>query len=87
MVTGGLLSATRKENFAYLRGRKKFPLAVNNTSMSAADMMLIDLRSCIENQDNRLIRKSREPWISESTWKLIDLRASRCGNQTITPVE
>jgi hypothetical protein len=87
MVVGGLLSATQRENFAYLRGRKKFPLAVDDTSMSEADMMLRELRGQIDTQDNRLIRKSREPWISDSTWKLIDLRASRCGNQTITPIE
>jgi hypothetical protein len=83
------MSATHRENFAYLNGCKRFPLKrnTNKTTMSKADMMLNEFRSLLDTRDDRPAWKSREPWISDRTWKLIDQCASQHGNQTITPGE
>jgi hypothetical protein len=89
MVMGEIITATRRENFAYLRGHKRFPLKrnKNTTTMSIADVMFSEFRSLIDTRDDQPAWKSREPWISENTWRLIDQRASRGGNQTMTQAE
>lgn len=86
MVTGGILSATRRENFAYLRGRKQFPLQ-KTEEMSDADKLHQELKDSIDMNDTYVTRRKREPWISETTWKLIDKRASQRNNQKITSAE
>jgi exonuclease III len=89
MVMGEIMPATRRENFAYLRGRRRFPLKrnKNTTTMSTAYVMFSEFRSLIDTRDEQPTWKSREPWISENTWRLIDQRASRGGNQTMIQTE
>jgi hypothetical protein len=87
MVTGGILSATRRENFECLRGRKSFPLRTT-ANLSEADQLHQQIKDSVDTNDTNVIRKTREPWISEATWKLIDKRVSQRDNdQSITPVE
>jgi hypothetical protein len=60
----------------------------NTTTMSEANTMFTEFRSLVlDTYDDRPAWKSREPWISDRTWKLIDQRALQRGNQTITPGE
>lgn len=82
MVTGGITSATQRENLAYLQGRKRFPLQVT-AFMSNTDKLHQELMDSVDVDDVIIIRKTKDPWISDATWKLIDKHASQRNNQTI----
>jgi hypothetical protein len=77
MVSGGLLSATKAENIKYLRSRRQFPLRTQPTIPNTIESKYTNLKQCIEKEASEVECKAKAPWISESTWKLIDSRASK----------
>jgi hypothetical protein len=77
MVSGGLLSATKAENIKYLRSRWRFPLRTQPTIPNTIESEYTNLKQCIEKEASEVERKAKAPRISDSTWKLINSRASK----------
>jgi hypothetical protein len=88
MVTGGLQSASKHENTAYLRSRRKFPLRIQHTTTThATENEYSKLKQYIESHTSEVERKTRAPWISSDTWRLIDSRASKTKSRSFLPGE
>jgi hypothetical protein len=88
MVTGGLQSVSKRENIAYLRSRRKFPLRIQHTTMThPTENKYSKLKQYIESHTSEVEWKTRAPWISSDTWKLIDSRASKTKSQSFLPGE
>jgi paraquat-inducible protein B len=88
MVTGGILSAPKTEHKKYLRCRRKFPLRRQTTTSNVtAETEYDKLKQHIEIQAPEINRATKTPWISDSTWKLIDARASKSKRQSFLPGE
>ena len=82
MVVGTLLLAPKKQNLAYLKARKRFPLRIpKGGPMTRADALFQALKAQMP-PPNRTESRARRDWISAETWKLVDRRSAlrRNGN-------
>ena len=71
VVTASLRSASRKENFAYLRGRRRYPLRPpKGGPLSKAETLFATLKDAIPSPTRAEMR--RRSWISQETWALVD---------------
>jgi hypothetical protein len=88
MVTGGQQSASKHENTAYLRSRRKFPLRIQHTTTThPTENEYSKLKQYIESHTSEVEQKTRAPWISSDTWRLIDSRASKTKSRSFLPGE
>lgn len=75
MVWAKMLSAPKWSNRRYLQGRMRFPLRLNKVGpQTRADTWLQELKK--EKTPLTRETRARTSWISNTTWQLIDERAS-----------
>ena len=71
-LVGVVQSAPHREHRAYLRGRKRFPLQPpTGAAMSHSDTLFSALKSHVVKV-KPAVRKAKDPWISEATWRTMD---------------
>jgi hypothetical protein len=89
MVTGGIRSATRTNHIKYMQSRRRFPLCTRPeaTTSNNAELEYSKFKQQIQTQAPEIEKHAKQPWISESTWKLIDARASKSRSNSFRPGE
>jgi exonuclease III len=86
MMTGGIHSASKNDNIKYRRRRQKFPLR-HTANQSETETEYDKLKRLITIQAPNTDRQAKAPWISETTWKLIDTRTSKNKIRSFLPGE
>ena len=75
MVVGRITSATRSKNRSYLRSRTRYPLGPPRSGpLTQVDSIFQELKNEVDPPPPR--QRNYRSWISDSTWKLVDARAS-----------